>query len=167
LGLIFLFHSNPYDIETGAVSESYFYDELDDKLNKKRTMILVSCTMTNFSKIIKKSTKVKLEFYQFFRQNVQRGVLYHFPNNRMMLVFERKFNIHQDKVLEQMLENFRKAHEKFKMEYKLVIMETTPEIKSSHEYIRIMDFVESDMMCNNIYQVHENDIKHFYKTATF
>ena len=165
LGLIFLFHSNPYDIETGAVDESYFYDELDDKLNKKRTMILVSCTMSNFSKIIKESNSIKLEFYQFFRQNVQRGVLYHFPNDRMILVFEKKFNLHQDKVFEQMVENFTAGHDKFKMDYKVVIMETTQEITSSREYIRIMDFVELDMMNNNVYEVRQDDIKHFYKDS--
>ena len=165
LGLIFLFHSNPYDIDTGAVDESYFYDELDDKLNKKRTMILVSCAMSNFFKIIKESQSVKLEFYQFFRQNVQRGVLYHFPNDRMVLVFEKKFNLHQDKVFENMVENFTSGHEKFKVDYKVVIMETTQEISSSREYIRIMDFVESDMMNNNVYEVREEDVKRFYKDS--
>ncbi len=165
LGLIFLFHSNPYDIETGAVDESYFYDELDDKLNKKHTMILVSCTMTNFSKIITQSNSVKMEFYQFFRQNLQRGVLYHFPNDRMVLVFEKKFHIQQDKIFEQMLENFQAGREKFKLDYKLVIMETTPEITSSHEYIRVMDSVEMDMINNTIRQVREEDIKHFYKDS--
>lgn len=165
LGMIFLFHSNPYDIDTGAVDESYFYDELDDKLNKKRTMILVSCTMMNFNKIIKESQTVKLEFYQFFRQDVQRGVLYHFPNDRMMLVFEKKFSLNQDKIFNHMLEDFKAGHEKFKMDYKIVIMETTPEITSSREYIRILDFVEEDMLNNTVHEVREDDIKHFYKDS--
>jgi len=165
LGLIFLFHSNPYDIDTGAVDESYFYDELDDKLNKNRTMILVSCTMSNFSKIIKESQSVKFEFYQFFRQNVQRGVLYHFPNDRMLLVFEKRFNLHQDKVFDQMVENFTSGHDKFKMDYKVVIMETTADITSSHEYIRIMDSVETTMINNTVYEVREEDVKRFYKDS--
>ncbi len=165
LGIIFVFHSNPFDIETGAISESYFYDELNENLEKKRSMIIVSCTMSGFFNLIKKSHELKREYYQFLRVNIKKGIIYHFPNDRLVLTFAKHYNVEQDKAIEKIMDNFRESHARFNLDYKMVIMTTTPEITDSNDYIRLIDFVEMTMVENTTYLVSASDIKQFYKNS--
>lgn len=164
LGIIFVFHSNPFDIETGAISESFFYDELNESLEKKRSMIIISCTMSGFFDTIKKSQALKSEYYQFLRENIKKGVIYHFPNDRLVLTFVRQYDIAQDKAIEKIVNNFRESHTKFDLDYKMVILATAPEITDSNDYMRLIDFVEMTMVENTMYQVTDKDIKQFYKS---
>lgn len=164
LGIVFVFHSNPFDIETGAISESFFYDELNESLEKKRSMIIISCTMSGFFNVIKKSQALKSEYYQFLRENIKKGVIYHFPNDRLVLTFIRRYDTEQDKAIEKIVNNFRKSHAKFGLDYKMVVLATTPEIVDSNDYIRLIDFVEMTMVENTMYQVTDKDIQRFYKS---
>ena len=165
LGLIFLFHSNPYDVNTGAVSESYFYEEIEEQLQKNRKIVLMSCNMVNFAEAIKLDKELKMEYYQFFRQNVQKGVLYQFPDGRLILGFAKTYSTQQDAVIRKMLEDFKESHAKFNIDYKIVVLETTQEIAHSVDYVRLIKFIENTMMTNTIYMVREDDISRFYKSS--
>ncbi|MBR3629046.1 MAG: EAL domain-containing protein [Oscillospiraceae bacterium] len=165
LGLVFLFHSNPYDIDTGAVSEKYFYEELGEHLEKGRRIVLMSCNMQNFAEALKYNKRLKMEYYQFFRQNVQKGVLYQFPDGRLILSFAKSFSTQQDAVIARMLEDFKVSYSKFNIDYKIVVLETTQEIMQSVDYVRLIKFIENTMLSNTIYRVREDDIHRFYKSA--
>lgn len=165
LGIIFMFHSNPYDIETGGVSENYFYDEINECIEKKHTMVLMSCNMMNFLAALRENNDLKLEYYQFFRQNVQRGVLYRFSDGRLILAFPKRFDTAQDRDIERMLEDFSASYNKFNIDYKIVIVETSQDVTRSADYIRLIEFAESTMASNTIYRIGEEDIQRFYKSS--
>ncbi len=162
MGIFFIFHSNPYDVDTGAVSSNYFFNELNDAFDKERRLVIMSCTMLGFDKNIKESKDLKLEFYDFFRKNVRRGVLYRFPNERFVLTLPLSEQKDTKFIIEKMLSDFGRKQKKFGLEYKIVICETVSDITDSAEYAKLIDFVEASMAYNNIHRVDENDIQRFF-----
>ncbi|MBP0973985.1 MAG: EAL domain-containing protein [Oscillospiraceae bacterium] len=165
LGLIFLFHSNPYDINTGAVSEQYFYEELDERLEKERSTVLMSCNIHNFAAALRNNAELRMEYFQFFRQNVHNGVLYQFPDGRLLLTFDRPPRGVHDPTINKMLDDFMGSYAKFNIDYRIVILETSQEIGRSADYVRLIQFIEETMPNNTTYRVEEDDIHRFYKSS--
>ncbi|MDE5771392.1 MAG: EAL domain-containing protein [Ruminococcus sp.] len=166
IGIIFMFHSNPYNIETGAVSGNFFNNEITDSTEKKNSLIIVSCTITDFSKMIHQSKEFKCQFYRFCRHNIKKGVLYHFPNERMVLTIPRKSNTNYYESIEKLINEFReKIYGKFHIDYKIVIIETSEEISESSDYLKIVDYNEQKMMPCEVHKVNADDIREFYSNS--
>lgn len=162
LGIVFLFHSNPFDTETGAVSDSYFYQEAGKYIEKNDPLMILSCTMTGFTKHIKENPDLKFEFYAFFRQNVKKGVLYRFPNERFVLTVNPKSLFDSNFVVEKMLSDFDKGYKRFGLDYRITILETTRVINDAHDYMRLIEFVEDSMPINTSHIVTEKDIEGYF-----
>ena len=164
LSIVYMFHSNSFDVNTGAVAGSYFYEEMDDNLEKGKTMIIMSYNIPNFSKILNQSKDLRKEFNHFFQQNLTGGILYHL-NDRLVLVFEKKYNLTQDRIIEQLIEDFKESHRKFAIDYKLVLLETTQDVPYGEDYIRLIEFAEQGIPNNTIYMVNDNDIQRYYRSS--
>lgn len=165
LSILYLFHSNPFDINTGAISESFFYDELDEERSDKHTLILMSCIMMNFSKALQQSKDLSDVFRDFFRVHMRQATLYRFTNDRFILCFPKSYDVQQDREMEDMLEEFKEHYKRFALDYKIVIMETNPEVVSGADYLRLIEFAEQTMPFNVIYRVGETDIRRFYSNS--
>ena len=59
ISIIFFFHSNPFNIDTGAVSGEYFAEEIKENLAKGNGMVIMCCHMPGFSAKITKSTELR------------------------------------------------------------------------------------------------------------
>ena len=118
--------------------------------------------MTNFKKAIANSLELKAEFYKFFRQNVKNGVLYHFPDDRLVLTFIRNRRSDYGISVEKMLEDFKKSHEMFDIDYRITILESCEEVTSIGDYYQLIEYSESRRPMNSIHRLTENDIKEFY-----
>lgn len=164
LSIVYMFHSNSFDVNTGAVAGSYFYEEMDDNLEKGKTMIIMSYNIPNFSKVLNQSKDLRKEFNHFFQQNLTGGILYHL-NDRLVLVFEKKYNLTQDRIIEQLIEDFKESHRKFAIDYKLVLLETTQDVPYGEDYIRLIEFAEQGIPNNTIYMVNDNDIQRYYRSS--
>ena len=165
IGLLFMFHSNPYDIETGAISGRYLEHEISDAMEKNTPMLLMSCMMVDFSKAIKTSNELKYEFYSFFRQNIKKGILYTFQDERFILTLRIRNRNDLEKLIDKMLSDFHKSYEKFKIDYKIVIAETDKLISDPADYSRLIASVEENMPFNNVHRVAQDDIKQFYDSS--
>ena len=162
LGLLFVFHSTPYDAETGAATDTFFYRELATVIEKNQPLVMISCTINDFYNRMKASPELRRVFFRFFKQNIKRGVLYRFPNGRMILTLRKTSDKETfESNLNMMLGDFYKLHSMMKLDYKLVIAETVPELTSAEEYTHLIDFVESDTGLNTTHIVSEDDIKRF------
>ena len=163
--IIFLFHSNPFDIDTGAVSSTFFFDELNDNLSDGKEMLIMCCTMPNFSKSITKSPELKTEFYNFFRQNVKKGILYHFPNERLVLTMVKQKKVDYNKSINKMLEYFYNSYDIFNIDYKITIIETNKSITNANDYYQLIEHAESKMPMNSVHRITSDDIKSYYNSS--
>lgn len=165
IGIVFMFYSNPYDIKTGAVSGCFLINELTDAIEKKNQTVLLSITMMDFSKAVNQSHALKHEFYGFCRRNIKKGILYHFPNERIVLTIPKKSNGDYLRLIDTITNNFRRnIYEKFNIDYKITVMETSDDIKNADDYMKIVDYVETNMNINEFHTVTEKDIKNYYNS---
>ena len=162
VGIIFMFHSNPFNVDTGAVSSSFFTKEIEGNIEKGNEMLIMCCSMTDFERSISLSPELKSEFYKFFRINVKKGVLYSFPNERYVLTIVKKKQIDYEKLVEKMLSDFLESHSKFKIDYKIVIMETSKSILDVGDYYHLIEYSEMKMQQNTICRITDKDIKEYY-----
>ena len=165
ISIIFIFHSNPFDLNTGAANDSYLFDSLESAQEHNKPLVIMSCLISNFSRSLMDSKELRLEYYQFFRQNVRRGVVYRLENGRLVLTFPRTKPLQEDKTIDRMLESFKGSHEKFELDYKILITETNPEIKKSADYIRLMEETERVIPHNSIHYIEQKDLDRFYGSS--
>lgn len=160
VGLVFVFHSNPYDTEIGTVSDIFFYSEHDTRIERGRDFILMSCILPGFSSAIKESNDLIFEFYGFMRRNTKNGVLYKFPNDRLLLSMPTDKEC--DRLINRMSEEFKELYEKYRLDYKLVVCRANKEITSSQDYIKLIEYAETSTSFTSTHIIDENDIKGFY-----
>lgn len=162
IGIVFMFHSNPYDLDTGAVSESYFYSEQDDMIEHKKPFTLMSCNMQGFMSQIRTDKALKYEYNLFFRRNMSRGVLYKFSGDRLLL------SLSQDERTEEtarnMIDEFRKMYNEFRLDYRIVVCRSSKEIASARDYIKLIEYAEVNVPNCGVHTIDENDIKLFYSS---
>ena len=158
LGLLFTFHSNPYDSETGAANDIYFSKELASCIEKKTGLYMISCYISGFNSRMRSMPQLKSEFYRFFKQNVKRGILYRFPNGRLVLTLKQKRYRNSEETISAILDDFYKSYEFIRLDYKIVVAETTPELRTPEEYIKLIEQIESSMSYNKTRRVTESDI---------
>lgn len=162
IGIIFLFHSNPYDINTGAIEGKYLSSELKDCFDSKKNLLIISCKMLDFTKLVNENNDLRLEFYRFFRQNIRRGVLYRFANDRLVLTIRQNSDTDYAKVLDKMISDFTTSYEKFHIDYKIIVMDTTPLVEDIRDYEKIITSIEGTMSYNCIHTVGKKDITQYY-----
>lgn len=164
VGLLFMFHSNPYDQETGAANDNFFVQELSNCIEKKIQLVMIGCLISDFNTNIKNSRGLKSEFHQFFKQNIKRGVLYRFSNGKLVLTLKKGKKGNFDRAVGKMLDAFYSSHEQVGIDYKLIVAEIVPEITNPSEYIRLLEFIESEMQNNETHRVTDGDIRRFLST---
>ncbi len=159
LGLLFTFHSNPYDSETGAANDIYFSKELASCIEKNTGLYMISCYISGFNSRMRSMPQLKSEFYRFFKQNVKRGILYRFPNGRLVLTLKKKHYRNSEETISAILDDFYKSYELIGLDYKIVVAETTPELRTPEEYIKLIEQIESSMSYNKTRRVTDSDIR--------
>lgn len=166
IGIIFMFHSNPYDLKTGAVSGCFLVNELNEAAEKNSPLIMLSINMNDFSKAVNQYEKFKHDFYNFCRKNIKKGILYHFPNERFVLTIPKSSVPEYQAIVDNIVNSFRQnIYSKFNLDYKIVIMETSEEIGDVDDYSDIIDYIERIMPVNELHKVTEKDIKNYYNTS--
>lgn len=161
VGLFFMFHSNPYDKETGAANDMYFLQEVSVCIEKNTPLVMICCSISDFLTKMYNSSELKAEFMRFFRQNIRRGVLYRFSDGKLVLVLRKSKKGNYDRLISSMLDDFYSSYEQIGIDYKLMITELFPEITSATDYIHLLNFIESNMRMNETHRVTESDIKRF------
>ena len=161
VALMFTFHSNPYDSETGAANDTFFMQEVADAIEKDRPIVMIGCSIADFYTKMKKDPDLKMEFFRFFKQNIKHGVLYRFTNGKLVLTLKKSKRGNFERTVSRMLEDFYSSYELLGLDYKLVVAETVPEITTPADYIRLIDFIEQEMSMNETHRVTDGDIQRF------
>jgi EAL domain-containing protein (putative c-di-GMP-specific phosphodiesterase class I) len=64
-----------------------------------------------------------------------------------------------------MLDDFRKSYNKFRHDYKIIILETSDKISNTQDYVNLLDYIESRMEFNQEHFVSDDDIERFYNSS--
>ena len=161
VGLLFMFHGNPYDVETGAVNTSFFFGELTNCIERKIPLVMIRCCINNFNNEMRIKPELRLAFNRFFKQSIKRGILYRASDGKLLLTVKKSKRGNFDRSVAKMLEDFYSYYEEIGIDYKLIVSEIFPEITDPSDYVKMFDFIEGDMKQNDTHRITPDDIRRF------
>lgn len=161
--LLYLIHSNPYDLTTGAVNESSFYKVVENASRTKSKFMLLSLQSDELDHTLNISPELRFEIFHFFSSVTKRGVLFRLSGNRLILYFPIKYNPNPWDTVEKLEHQFAELYKRFKLNFRVVVMESNPILDQTNEYTSFLSFIERGMPLNTYYHVKKDDITKYTK----
>ncbi|MBQ2100553.1 MAG: EAL domain-containing protein [Lachnospiraceae bacterium] len=162
VAMLYLVHSNPYDLEIGAISSRGLEDMVSYCYKKGREMIIVSLLLPDFDMDGKTFTKELQEtIRRFATEYFTGGVLFQMSNGHMMLVAQENKNPKYKEKMKAMIEAFRVEYDKYHYDYKIVMGTSIEEISRKNEYGRFIKSIQQHMPMNDVHYIKEKDIEIF------
>ena len=158
VGIMYMLHSNPFNITTGAVGEESFLPAVAEAVRKKERFMLMYLDMlqTNIQHAF--TPQMRFEIYRFYRGSVKKPILFHVGANQLILMFKEKDNPDPEARVRDVVANFEELHKRFGLDFKAIMMEDNEEINRHNSYIEFLSFVEGRAKVNEYYYVGEEDI---------
>jgi len=159
IALLFLFHYNAYDVETGTMDQYAFDEFLDDCREKNYSLISLSLPAISKDRMRKFS-------YDFLRKNGRyfRGsYCFRLRSNRIILVYQKEKNKNYKEILDKMFNDFIQIKERDKYDYYVTLMDDIEPFTFGSELIYFCEYLENHMHLNKIKFCTNDDIEAFYK----
>ena len=159
--LMYLLHSNPYDVETGAIDEATFDRTIIDSYASRSKLMLLSLHLHEIERQKSFTKDLQFELFHFFNGIVKHGMLFRINGGRLVLVYKIAQNPDYESVNAKLIESFNKLYERFKISFKVVIIESIPEFSLKNDYPALIEVTEEKMSYNTFYTINEEDILSF------
>ncbi|MBR1599854.1 MAG: EAL domain-containing protein [Lachnospiraceae bacterium] len=162
--ILYLIHSNPYDIEIGAVNVGAFEDMITYSYTHKRDILLMSLFMHDFEGSGKKyPVEIQNTIRHFYSDFFKGAVLFQITNGRMILVVDLAKNPAYENSVNHMLSNFSMEYPKYKLDFKINITKSVDAISEINDYVGLIKYIESGMKENDVHYIDEKDIEQYFE----
>ncbi len=162
--LMYLVHSNPYNMESGALGINAFYDFIKNEHQRKREFLLMSLYMPEFDKGTLTYPKDIMSTIRYFVVSFFNGAnLFQISGGHLILGVDIRKNPTYKEHAEKIIGEFNKVYPIYKRDYKIISLKSEDRLGLNKDYISFIDFVRDRMPINSIHKVFERDIDDFYK----
>ncbi len=160
--IMYMIHSNPYDLESGALDTRAFEDLISYYHKNQKNFILMSLLLNDFEGEGKSYPEEINELVRRFASDYYKGAK-HFQvtNGHMFLVAGIEKNPNYDHIINLMLNSFQDLYQKYRYDFKIVILKSISEVSEQKDYVSLVKFVESSMPMNDIHYFEGTDIDSF------
>ncbi len=156
--LLYLMHSNPYDTQIGAVSEGAFEDMTAAYGARNDMIYLMSMYMPDFDgKGRKYPRKIQEAVRYFSGRFFDAATLFQISGGHMILVADPKKDKNYKAKGRKMLDEFEKVYPKYKIDYKIVFLETDQRLTEDNDYLAMIAYLHDRMPINTVCLVEEKD----------
>ena len=164
LSIMYLLHSNPYDVRLGAINIAAFQDAVRYSYSQKNDFIFISLYLPDYDadgKTLPKELQdsIRRNSAEFFKNSV----LFQANNGHVILLADAKSNPHNDSIMDRFMENFKKEYDSFRLDYKMVIGSSIEEISKKNEYLSFIRSIHRGMQINTVHIVEPGDVTEFNK----
>ena len=160
--LLYLLHSNPYDIESGALRRVAFDDQIRSHHEKKRPMLIMSILLRDYDNNVVKYPKELVGIIRYFMVHFFRKTsLFELSGGRRVLLIDLKKNPDYKDIYERVMDEFYKIYPVFKIDYKIVTVQTVDELPAGSDYIKLLEFIEKKMSTNSVRYLDDKDIESY------
>lgn len=161
LVVLFLFHYNAYDYETGTLDFKAF-DAYVKELKKKRfTMLYLYLKNPTPEKM----HELTIEFYHFNERYFKNPCTFRLRDNKMVLIYEDEKNKEAEQQIPVLIEDFNALYDKYQIDYHIVVIKSDQSLQGAREYLALDEFLEERMEINTVYFCKEKDIQAFGKVS--
>ncbi len=162
IALLYILHSNPYDVKTGTINASQFPEAVNYNYLHKRNFYIISLYLVDF---YAKGTPLPRELQRVVRQFpskfFKRSVLFQIGNGDLLLMIPEKGNPDLEDKVQAFIEAFKKAYDILHFDYKLVLGKSIEEISRKNEYLSVIKSIRRNMPINSTHYVTEDDVTVF------
>ncbi len=163
IALLYLIHSNPYDVELGTVDITAFEDTISYSHSKKIRLVLMSCFMHDFEGGGKKYPKDIHDMIRHFMEGYfKSAALFQIAGGHIMLAAPIDKNPDWQLISDRMIDDFYALYDRYQYDYKIVVMTSTDSLSENNDYLGFIRNVESIMPENSVHFVEDSDIVAYY-----
>jgi len=157
--LLYLIHSNPYDIETGSVSESAFEDLVYISGARKRDLYFMSLYMHDFEGKGRKYPKeIQNQVRRFMVKFFRSPMLFQISGGHMILVVDKAKDPDYEESGRSMLAEFNKVYPILKVDYKIVFFDSYEKLSEENDYVGFVRFMHSRIEENSFVKVTSREV---------
>ena len=163
--ILYLMHSNPYDIESGALGPQVFADAISTSLEHGKRLLLMSLYMPDFDKGSSTYPLNMLDAIRRFSDGFFKGAtLFKLSGGHLVLCIDTKKNPNYEERATQILEEFHKVYPEHKADYKIIATLTWDKISENNDYAGFFAYIQDQMEINTIYRAGSNDVMAYTDT---
>ena len=164
VAMLYIIHSNPYNIEIGAISINAMEDMVRYSYEKKQKLLIMSLYIKEFDEENKNFTKeIQKIIRRFASDFFKGGVLFQVSNGHMILLADESQNKDFEKTVIRILDEFDVEYRRLQLDYKLVYGETVDEISRNNDYIAFIRHIHNNMPINDKHLINDKDVELFNK----
>ncbi|MCR5528758.1 MAG: EAL domain-containing protein [Saccharofermentans sp.] len=162
--LLYLAHSNPYDLEIGAVDERAFTDLMYLSFEQDEELYLMSLYMheydgkgQHYPEEIQKM--VKHFVYEFFKH----PTLFLISGGHLVLVVRTSQEPDYIDGGQRMIDEFMKLYADYKIDYKIVFLKNDRRLKEDNDCINFIKYLHFDMAENSILKPGDKEVESYLR----
>ena len=160
LAVLFLFHYNSYDTNTGTLDSRAFNAYIKDMKSKKFSLICVYLQDINIDKL----QGMSVDFFHFSEKFFRDSCTFRIRNDKLVLVYKDEKNKNAAQVISRLLEDFDMLYEQYRIDYRIVFIHSDEALKYGDEYLALNEFIDAKVPMNAAYTCQKKDIDDFLKS---
>lgn len=158
--ILFLYHHNSYEVETGMLDHHAFDAYIHDMQKKNFSMIFVSFPDLTHEKL----SELSQHLFRFNDQYLMDSCSFRLRDNKMVMVYQRERNKNYEKTLGELYDAFMEMYEEKHNDFRMILMDSVKELEYAEDYIGLCEYLERHMPINTVYTCEEVDVQSFLKT---
>ena len=167
IAMMYLMHSNPYDIELGAVNVMALKDMVDHYYRRKQDFFLMSLYLPDFDSDSKEFPReLQRTIRKYSSEYFKQAVLFQISNGHVVLLAGKKANPHYVHQLNLLMQQFNEEYKRFNFDYKVLVGDSVEEISAKNEYLNVINILHRNLKMNTFHRVDEEDVER-YKRYTY
>lgn len=160
MALLFLFHYNSYDQETGTLDYKTFDAYIQELVDEEFSVISLYLHEMHADKM----KDLSEYFFHFNEKYFKDACTFRLRDDKLALIYPDVRNKNSKEKIPVLLQDFRKLYDTYKIDYRIVIMHSNAELVGGRDYLALNEFVERKMKMNTVYWCTDQDIKAYLKS---
>lgn len=153
--IIFIFHSNSYNTNFGALDRTALANSINDLKKKNKSFAFVYIKIPNFNEIAT-DNKTTQDYKQFTKYMQYRNYLFRYNDDTFVMTFDNDFDY------ELMEKLFNDLHSKYQMSHNVIIILNNTICNTLVDYIDLCEDIEKQAN-SSFYILNNDDLINFSK----
>ena len=165
LAMLYIMHSNPYNVTLGAVDVRAMEDMVRDMHEHKEPFVFLSLFLSQFDEEGKElPEEIRAVIRKFSVSYFRSCTLFQVDHGHVLLIAPTRRNPDVEQRIQSILGDFRDQYEHFRLPFKIVVGESIDEISQKNEYVSLIQSIHRAMPENTVHRVGSEDIASFNRS---
>ena len=162
--ILYMIHSNPYDLEIGAVDAFAFEKLIEYAQKRDREFLLMELYLPDMDvEGAVYPEQVKEAVRRFSGEYLKGATLFQLGSGTLLLTADIAKNANYEQVVNRMLNQFDVEYPKYHLNYKIIISKTMNRLGTDKDYINLFSYAKSKMAVNTVHFIDEDDVEQYQK----